>query len=127
LTTRKSAISVFEDTSNIENIPIPVNKQVLNPKRGKDIVDLLERAGSNGPDENDMEEYERAYDENIRSVRKGREVRTAQSVIISPKSKGKGRAVKGDGPLADVSEAYGASGSEPMGFREQKMCKLHTA
>ena len=31
--------------------------------------------------------------------------------------KGKGLAVKADGPLADVSEAYGASGEEPEGFR----------
>ncbi|EIW69552.1 hypothetical protein M231_04414 [Tremella mesenterica] len=34
------------------------------------------------------------------------------------KVKGKGLAVKGDGPLADVSEAYGATGEEPEGFRQ---------
>lgn len=34
------------------------------------------------------------------------------------KGKGKGLAVLGDGPLVDVSEAYGASGHEPSGFRD---------
>ncbi|ORY22770.1 hypothetical protein BCR39DRAFT_550921 [Naematelia encephala] len=32
---------------------------------------------------------------------------------------GKGLGVRADGPLVDVSEAYGASGEEPVGFRDQ--------
>lgn len=35
----------------------------------------------------------------------------------------KGRAVMADSPLADVSEAYGASGIEPIGFRTVHKCK----
>lgn len=36
--------------------------------------------------------------------------------------KGKAKAVLGDKPLADVSEAYGASGIEPIGFRDVETC-----
>lgn len=36
------------------------------------------------------------------------------------------RAVLADGPLADVSDAYGATGSEPVGFRDISKCKSST-
>jgi hypothetical protein len=130
-TSRQSAKSVFQDTSDIENVPlhVPINKQVLDKRRGRDIIDLLEMAGEDGPDENEMEQYERAYDEHIRLHRMTKEDRAAAEVeaavagLGKVMGKGKGRAVRGDAVLADVSEAYGASGSEPRGFREQRTCR----
>lgn len=131
-TSRPSAKTVFQDTSDIENIPlhVPINKQVLDKRRGRDIIDLLEMAGEDGPDENEMEQYERAYDEHIRMHRLTKEDRAAAEVEaavagLGVKGKGKGRAVRGDAVLSDVSEAYGASGSEPLGFRTQRTCESH--
>lgn len=37
--------------------------------------------------------------------------------VVKSEKKGKGFSVLADGPLVDVSEAYGASGEEPAGFR----------
>lgn len=81
-------------------------------------------AGEDGPEEEDMQEFERAYDENIKLHRMPKEARVAAEggSILMPKLKGKGRAVRSDGVLVDVSEAYGASGSEPVGFKEQRSC-----
>jgi len=127
--TRRSAMSIFADAaSNSENIPpapVPINKQVLDKRRGNAIIDLLEMAGEDGPEEEDMQEFERAYDENIKLHRMSKEARAAAAdgSILMPKLKGKGKAVRSDGALRDVSEAYGASGSEPMGFKEQRSCK----
>lgn len=112
-------MDVFDD--NAENIPIPISKQVLDRRRGNDIVDLLNRAGSEGPSEAEMAEYERAYDEHIESHRKG----GASGSGSKPKLKGlgldlgNGRRVWDHGPLLDVSEAYGATASEPRGFKAQ--------
>jgi hypothetical protein len=122
-------MSIFADAaSNSENIPpppVPINKQVLDRRRGNAVIDLLGMAGEDGPEEEDMEEFERAYDENMKLHRMTKEARAAAEggSILMPKLKGKGKAVRADGVLGDVSEAYGASGSEPMGFKEQKACK----
>jgi hypothetical protein len=122
-------MSIFADAaSNSENIPpvpVPINKQVLDRRRGNAIIDLLEMAGEDGPEEEDMQEFERAYDENIKLHRMTKEARAAAAdgSILMPKLKGKGKAVKADEVLGDVSEAYGASGSEPLGFRQQRSCK----
>jgi hypothetical protein len=127
--TRRSAMSIFADAaSNSENIPpapVPINKQVLDKRRGNAIIDLLELAGEDGPEEEDMQEFERAYDENIKLHRMTKKARAAvaDGSILMPKLKGKGKAVKSDGVLGDVSEAYGASGSEPKGFKEQRSCR----
>jgi hypothetical protein len=127
--TRRSAMSIFADAaSNSENIPpapVPINKQVLDKRRGNAIIDLLELAGEDGPEEEDMQEFERAYDENIKLHRMTKEARAAvaDGSILMPKLKGMGKAVRSDGVLGDVSEAYGASGSAPMGFKEQRACK----
>lgn len=51
--------------------------------------------------------------EDVSSSRSSKEV---ESTPCSSK-KGKGRSVTPNGPLVDVSEAYGASGDEPEGFR----------
>jgi len=127
--TRRSAMSIFADAaSNSENIPpapVPINKQVLDKRRGNAIIDLLEMAGEDGPEEEDIQEFERAYDENIKLHRMTKEARAAvaDGSILMPKLKGKGKAVRSDGALRDVSEAYGASGSEPKGFKEQRSCR----
>jgi len=133
VTTRRSAMSIFvdaqENSENIPPAPVPVKKQVLDRRRGNAVIDLLSMAGENGPEEEDMEEFERAYDENMKVHRMTKEARAAvaDDSFLMPKlkGKGKGRTVKADGiqVLGDVSEAYGASGSEPTGFKEQKACK----
>jgi hypothetical protein len=57
---------------------------------------------------------------NGRDVEEGSSSRSSKEIVSTPSSskKGKGRSVTPDGPLVDVSEAYGASGDEPEGFRE---------
>lgn len=57
---------------------------------------------------------------NGRDIEEGSSSRSSKEVVSTPSSskKGKGRSVTPDGPLVDVSEAYGASGDEPEGFRE---------
>jgi hypothetical protein len=109
-------MDVFED---VENIPpsLPISRQVVDRKRGKDILDLLGRAGSEGPEEADMAEYEKKYEEHMTQKRCGGSSKVALKDLGM--GLGKGRAVLGDMPLADVSEAYGAIGSEPRGFKEQ--------
>jgi hypothetical protein len=109
-------MDIFDDS---ENIPVPISKQVLDRKRGKDIVDLLDRAGSDGPDEVEMAEYERAYDEHIESHRKGGPSGSKPRIKGLGLDLGNGGTVWDDGVLSDVSEAYGATASEPRGFRAQ--------
>lgn len=57
---------------------------------------------------------------NGRGIEESSSSRSSKEVVSTPSSskKGKGRSVTPDGPLVDVSEAYGASGDEPEGFRE---------
>jgi hypothetical protein len=115
-TARRPRMDIFDDS---ENIPVPISKQVLDRKRGKDIVDLLDRAGSDGPDEVEMAEYERAYDEHIESHRKGGPSGSKPRIKGLGLDLGNGGTVWDDGVLSDVSEAYGATASEPRGFRAQ--------
>ena len=130
--TRRTAMSIFadaaSDSENIPPAPVPINKQVLDKRRGNAIIDLLDMVGEDGPEEEDMQEFERAYDENIKLHRMPKQARATVSdgSILMPKLKGKGKAVRADGVLGDVSEAYGASGSEPVGFRQQRACKSNT-
>lgn len=85
------------------------------------IAVMFEEVPTTGSHEMDSENIPPAKVER-RTPRTGRRANPSKVTEGTP-GKGRARAVLGDQPLSDVSEAYGASGIEPIGFRDVPKCE----